>query len=199
MTDDEKLEALTRLLGQGAQISQLNFGDGTQNFFMDQKSPMGDGVDAEVMDAEVVDGLEVPVTDASEPVTEITLPDELLSALCDVAVDKDRKRHRVDKVRVMLAFRDSTMDWGRNYRNWRIAYECLIRLKLVAWYGNGRPAYAKFVRLFVCFCLPDANVTTFRDRISREDGAWDSFADWKATDKTIYHQMYERLLAACPE
>jgi len=55
MTDEQKIKALQSILGQGAQIQQINFGDGTQNFYvgkaMDEKS--GFACEAEVVDVEV--------------------------------------------------------------------------------------------------------------------------------------------------
>ena len=50
MTDEEKILALKQLFGTGAQINQINFGNGTQNFYANDRQPHAEApIDADIV------------------------------------------------------------------------------------------------------------------------------------------------------
>lgn len=83
MTEEQKMQFMMALAQSGANISQINFGDGTQNFYLGKEgSVMPKEDDVEVVDAEII----VPDAETSSP----THADHECSALKPYIVNQQR-------------------------------------------------------------------------------------------------------------
>lgn len=84
MTEEQKMQFMMALAQSGANISQINFGDGTQNFYLSKDGSVTPKEDnAEVVDAEII----VSETETSSSTDDVTNRDAIPSD-CMEAVKK---------------------------------------------------------------------------------------------------------------
>lgn len=193
MTEEQKMQWLKGLIENGANIAQINLGDGTQNFYVgDSDCPHrnDDVPDAEEVEIPVVDDRkkEYPViTDVQTRFFEpaFVIKGEVYGqkpTVLDMPIEW-----------IMHVIHDQTADWNpsesTSVHKWKLLYETLKRLKYFRIEQKHR--YADFVRAVVRYCFPNV-ADSYSNNISKSY-LNDKFEDWSHDDKVLYKSLKEAL------
>lgn len=194
MTEEQKIEALQRIL-QGANVAQVNLGNGYQTFNIGkdgnwQQEPTADAqvVDAEVVEyADAQEGLYPEVADEAKSFFEKTYMSE--------ETDKNGKRIKKNfpVEDVLHSIYNETKEWDpsdkKSTRKWKVLYELLRRKKFFKY--EERHRYSHYVKGIVRYCFPDAK-DSYGNNISKCD-LDDSIEEWHKEDKELYFFLKDRM------
>lgn len=210
LTAEQKMQFLTTLAKSGANISQINLGDGTQNFYLGkgqekESDTAGDAqvmdevtetCDAEVMnDAEVMD--EAGVTNEAGTYPGVTdLQRDFLETALKIRSEVTGQRLQVLDMPVewlMHTIHDLTKEWDPTDKNsvhrWKLLYEVLLRLKY--FHIEQKHRYKDFVKAVVSYCFPGVP-ESYSNNISKSP-LEQSFMNWSNEDKALYQSLKEAL------
>lgn len=197
LTAEQKMQILAELTKSGANISQINLGDGTQNFYLgkEQENEQKTTCEAEAVDeAAVMDEAEAVDVEAYPEVTD--LQRDFFETALKIKGEVTGQKPQVLDMPIewlMHTIHDLTQTWNptdkSSVHQWKLLYEVLLRLKY--FHIEQKPRYKDFVRAVVSYCFPHVP-ESYNNNISKSP-LEKSFMDWSNEDKAHYQSLKETL------